>query len=117
VATSIRIVRGPLALAELRATAREQFGEMVKAVVDVTRNVMAIGGELHADAETALLDDGSRQVDLWGVNLYPDAPPPERVEFDSMINVRPAQGNRSRSVEDPVLQARIRDVVDRLVLE
>jgi len=116
VATSIRIVREPILLAELRATAQEQFGEMVKAVVDVARGILAIGGELHADGETALLDDGSRQVDLWGINVYPDAPPLEYVEFDSMINVRPAQGNRSRSVEDPVLQARIRDVVDRLVL-
>ena len=116
-ATSIRIVREPIALDDLRALAREQFGEMVKAVVDVAQGRMAIGGELHADEETTLLDEGSRQADLWGVNLYPDAPPPERVEFDSMINVRPALGNRSRSVEDPALQARIRDIVGRLVRE
>jgi hypothetical protein len=115
VATSIRIVREPIALAELRAIAREQFGEMVKAVVDVPRGILAIGGELHADEETVLLDEGSRPSDLWGINLYPDAPPHERVEFDSMINVRPTQGNRSRSVEDPALRARIRDIVERLV--
>ena len=76
---------------------------------------MAIGGELHADEETVLLDQGSLQVDLWGINLYPDAPDPERLDFDSMINVRPAVGNRSRSVEDPALRARIREVVGRLV--
>ncbi len=113
--TSIQVVREPIMLDDLRVIARDQFGEMVKAVVDVAQGIMAIGGELHADEETILLDQGSRQADLWGVNLYPDAPPPERLEFDSMINVRPAAGNRSRSVEDPALQARIREIVDRLV--
>jgi hypothetical protein len=90
---------------------------MVKAVVDVAQELLAIGGELHADEETVLLDQGSRQADLWGINLYPDSPPLERIEFDSMINVRPGAGNRSRSVEDPALQARIRVVVSRLVRE
>jgi SAM-dependent methyltransferase len=113
----IQIVREPITLDDVRTIAGEQFGDMVKAVVDVSRGVMAIGGELHADEEAVLLDQGSGQADLWGINLYPDAPPAERVEFESMINVRPAQGNRSRSVEDALLQARIRDVVRRLVRE
>jgi hypothetical protein len=117
VPTSIRVVREPITLGDLRTLAREQFGDMVKAVVDVAQGIMAIGGELHADEETVLLDEGSLQTDLWGVNLYPDAPAAERVELDAMINVRPAVGNRSRSVEDPALQARIRAVVDRLVRE
>jgi Protein of unknown function (DUF5674) len=113
----IQIVREPVTLDELRSLAQAQFGEMVKAVVDVQQGIMAIGGELHADEEAVLLDQGSRQSDLWGINLYPDAAGAERVEFESMINVRPAQGNRSRSVQDPVLQVRIRDVVSRLVRE
>jgi hypothetical protein len=78
---------------------------------------MAVGGELQADEQAVLLDHGYRQADLWGINLYPDAPPLERIEFESMINVRPGAGNRSRSVEDPALQARIRAVVSRLVRE
>jgi Protein of unknown function (DUF5674) len=114
---AIQIVRDPVTLDELRSLAQAQFGEMVKAVVDVQQGIMAIGGELHADEEAVLLDEGSRQSDLWGINLYPDAAGAERVEFDSMINVRPAQGNRSRSVQDPALQVRIRDVVSRLVRE
>lgn len=114
---AIQIVRDPVTLDELRSLAQAQFGEMVKAVVDVQQGIMAIGGELHADEEAVLLDEGSRQADLWGINLYPDATGAERVEFDSMINVRPAQGNRSRSVQDPALQVRIRDVVSRLVRE
>ena len=116
-AIPIQIVREPLTLDEVRSLAREQFGEMVKAVVDVEQGIMAMGGELHADEEAVLLDQGSRQSDLWGINLYPDAAEAERVEFDSMINVRPAQGNRSRSVEDAARRERILAIVSRLVRE
>lgn len=90
---------------------------MVKAVVDVDRHVIAIGGELHSDDEAALLDDGSRQENLWGINFYPDEPDPELVEYDSLINVRPARGNRSRDVEDPAIRALIRQIVERLFVE
>jgi hypothetical protein len=85
-------------------------------VVDVGHGVMAIGGELHADEEALLLQRGARQADLWGVNLYPERPVADFVEFDSMINVRPAHGNRSRGVDDAAVRQRILDVVARLVL-
>jgi hypothetical protein len=112
----VRIVRSALARAELAAIAAGQFGDMVKAVVDVGRGIMAVGGELHADEEAALLDDGSRQADLWGINLYPGESGDDWIEFDSMINVRPAQGNRGRDVTDARLRQTIRDVVARLVI-
>ncbi len=86
------------------------------AVVDVDRGVMAAGGELHADEEAALLDDGSRQAALWGINLYAaDHGRLDWIEFDSMINVRPSAGNRTRSVEDPAMRDRIVVIVERLV--
>ncbi len=100
----------------LRAVAKERFGDMVKAVVDIKQGVMAIGGELHADEEQMLLEQGSRQEDLWGINLYPDIQNADWLEFDSMINLRPSQGNRSRGVEDPELQKRIRSTVSSLIL-
>ncbi len=108
----LRILREPIARSELADVAENQFGDMVKAVVDVARQVIAIGGELHSDEEAALLDDGSRQEDVWGINLYPGEPGGEWIEFDSMINVRPSQGNRSRDVEDPDLRESIRRVVE-----
>lgn len=111
----IRIVRAPIPLAELQRLAGEQFGDFVKAVVDLRLEVMAIGGELHADEEAVLLEQGARQVDLWGINVYPDLPDAQRVEFDSMINVRPSQGNRSRLVEAPAIQRRIQEIVTRLI--
>jgi hypothetical protein len=113
---SARTVTHPIARVELTAIAAEQFGDLVKAVVDVTRGIMVIGGELHADEEALLLEQGSRQEDLWGINLYPGKSPEEWIEFDSLINVRPSRGNRSRGVEDPAIRARIVEIVLALVL-
>jgi hypothetical protein len=112
---TIEILRRATSRARLSTLAEAQFGDMVKAVVDVERRVMAISGELHSDEEAALIEDGSAQANLWGVNLYPAEQGEGWIEFDSMINVRPSQGNRSRNVEDPVLQDRIRQVVTALV--
>ena len=86
--------------------------EMVKGVVDVEKGLLAIDAELHADLEKLLLDNGSDQFDLWGINLYFDG---DLVEFDSMINIRPAQGNRSRSVEDEKTQRQILEIVNHWV--
>jgi uncharacterized protein DUF5674 len=110
-----RIICDPILLADVRELADRGFGDMVKASVDIARGVMAIGGELHSDEEALLLVDGSRQADVWGINIYPDETGDAWIEFDSMINVRPAQGNRSRGVDDPAIQSRIRRVVDALI--
>jgi hypothetical protein len=112
----MEIVRAPVPLAHIRDLGERTFGDLVKAVVDIAREIMAVGGELHADEEAMLLSDGSRQGDLWGVNLYPERHrTPDFIEFDSMINLRPRQGNRSRSVDDPSIRASIAEIVDRLV--
>lgn len=108
---TIEIIRTPTTRAHLAEVAETQFGDMVKAVVDIQRGLMAIGAELHADEEAALLEDGSAQRDLWGINLYPAERGDGFIEFDSMINVRPAQGNASRDVENRELRDRIRAVV------
>lgn len=96
--------------------AAPQFGNMVKAVVDVERGLMAVAAELHADLEALLLQDGSQQQDLWGITLYPDVPGEGFVEFDSMINLRPSQGNASRGVEDAGTRQAIVALVTRLVV-
>jgi hypothetical protein len=112
---TIEILRRATSRARLAAIAEAQFGDMVKAVVDVERRVMAVGGELHSDEEAALIEDGSAQEHLWGINLYPAEAADAWIEFDSMINVRPSQGNRSRNVEDNALRDRIRRIVTELV--
>jgi hypothetical protein len=111
----MQIVSTPITRDELQRIAGQQFGDFVKAVVDVQRGTMAIGAELHADEEALLIQQGARQADLWGINLYPDRASDELIEFDSMINVRPSQGNRSRGVDDAAIQGLIRDIVGRLV--
>jgi len=110
-----RIIREQMTRSELVTIAAEQFGDMVKAVVDVEREIMALGGELNSDEEALLLDDGSSQSNLWGISLYPSADEADWIEYDSMINVRPSQGNRTRGVEDAGLRAKIRRIVNELV--
>jgi hypothetical protein len=105
----------PITRARLKELAEAGFGEMIKAVVDCRRRVMVVGGELHADEEQWLLDDGSTQADLWGINLYPADSSEDWIEFDSMINVRPAQGNPSRGVESEDTREIIRSIVQKLV--
>ncbi len=104
-----------VAIDELRQMAAGGFGDLVKAVVDVDQGLIVLDAELHADQEAFLLDRGSQQADLWGINFYPDLAEPDFLEFDSMMNVRPSQGNRSRRVEDEALRTRIRAIVDELV--
>ena len=100
----------------VRALASEGYGTMVKAVVDLKRHIVTLGGEMHADGEQMLLEDGSLQEDLWGFNLYPDRSDDSWIVFDSMINIRPWQGNRSRSIEDPQIQDSIRQFLHTFVL-
>jgi len=113
----IKIVRESITKVELTEMAKEQFGDMVKAVVDVEQRIMATGGELHSDEEAMLLDQGSVQKNLWGINLYPEKPLTEWIEFDSMINVRPSAGNRSWNVERAEIRETITAIVNRLVRE
>lgn len=105
----------PVSIDEVRRLAAGRFGDMVKGVVDLERRVMLLDADLHADQEAALLAEGSAQRDLWGINLYPDVEGPDWLEFDSMINLRPSFGNRSRGVDDPATQQAIRVLVDELV--
>jgi Protein of unknown function (DUF5674) len=111
----MRIVDSPITLDELKTMAEGLFGNLVKAVVDVERRIIALDGELHADEEALLLESGSRQESLWGINIYPELEGPDRIEFDSMINIRPSQGNRSRGVDDPKVRERIIQIVAGLM--
>lgn len=105
----------PISLDELRRLAAGRFGDLVKAVVDIERGVMIVDADLHADQEAELLAGGSQQRNVWGINLYPDLPESDWLEFDSMINLRPSSGNRSRGVDDPAIRERITRLVFGLV--
>lgn len=100
---------------ELRRLADACFHDMVKYVVDVRRRLAAVGGELHADAERLLLENGSRQADLWGANYYPGRGAEDCIEYTALINIRPAEGNRSMEVADEALRQRIREITFELI--
>jgi hypothetical protein len=107
----MKIIRERLALAELKRIAASTFVNLVKAVVDINKGIIAIDAELHSDLEALLLENGSKQESLWGINLYPDAAGDDFIEFDSMINVRPSHGNRTRGIEDDNVRKRAVDIV------
>lgn len=112
----MKIITDRIPIGELKKMAEAGFGDMVKAVVDVAKKSIAVEAELHADLEAALLETGSAQEDLWGINFYPDLPGEQMVEFDSMINLRPSQGNRSRGIESEVIRSQILSIVKEKVV-
>jgi hypothetical protein len=117
VTPGIVIVEHRIDRRELARLVHLYFGDMVKYVVDVERRVAAVGGELHADAEQLLLESGSRQVDLWGANYYPGQGHEACIEYTALINIRPAQGNRSMLIQDPGIRDRVREMTFALIGE
>jgi hypothetical protein len=113
----IRVVRGqPLPIRELQEMARNTYGNLVKAVVDVEQGIMAVGGEFYAEEEVVLIEqEGSKREYTWGINLYPEKSEEESLEFDSVINLKPSFGNRSRGVESEETREQIKEAVQRLV--
>ena len=113
----IKIVKDSISKKELIDIARGQFGNLVKAVVDVNQGIMAVGGEMHADEEMVLMEqEGSKREYTWGINLYLEKTSDDWIEFDSVINLKPSFGNRSRDVDNPEIQKKIRNIVEKLVL-
>lgn len=111
----IRVLTKPISKAELAAYIGSPFDDMVKFVADLDMRVIALGGELHADAEAVLLDQDSEQASLWGGNYHPGSGEAECIEFTSMINVRPSQGNTSMELQSPELRSRMRALVFELI--
>ncbi|MBI2034992.1 MAG: hypothetical protein HYT11_04635 [Candidatus Levybacteria bacterium] len=112
----MKLVKDKITPRELKDMARASFGSLVKAVVDIEKEIMVLDAELHADEEAYLLENGSSQYHLWGINLYPELPDDQFIEFDSMINVRPSYGNTSRSITDPKIRVKIKKIVKKLVI-
>lgn len=109
----MRIILEPITKQELISGSTNFIDDnTIKAAVDIKKEIIAVDSPMHYDCEQLLLENGSRQEDIWGINLYLDSDDiDDIVEFDSMINIRPAQNNRSRNVEDPKTQEKIKQVV------
>ncbi len=103
---------------ELKEMSIKMFDGLVKAVVDIEKEIMVVDSELHADQEEYLLERGSKQENIWGINIYPDQSGKDSwLEFDSMINLRPSQNNRSRGVDNEDIRNRIINIVEKLVIK
>ncbi|HXK32116.1 MAG TPA: DUF5674 family protein [Candidatus Paceibacterota bacterium] len=112
----IKIIKDSISKKELTDIAKERFGDLVKAVVDIGQEIMALGGEMHADEEAILMEkEGSKREDTWGINIYPEKDRTEWIEFDSVINLKPSFNNRSRNVEDSEIQKKIKEIVSKLI--
>lgn len=108
---NIQIVDTHLSKTAVQQAAQDSFGDMVKVVVDIEKKIVALGGELHADAEALLIEAGSDQKNVWGANIFPDRPTGEQIEFISLINIRPKQGNRGTEIQD----RKIREAVAHII--
>lgn len=108
--------KNQISIPELEEMAKKMFGNLVKAVVDVKREIMAIDGELHADEELLLVEKGSKRADVWGINFYPEYLNTDNfIEFDSMVNIKPQFNNRSRGIDDEKTRIKITEVVKKLI--
>jgi hypothetical protein len=106
----IRILRDGVTLQDVNELL-EEWGSFIKLAVDIRTGDVAAGGEMHADCEVELLEQGSRQEDIWGADWVPEE---SAIRFESLINIRPTLGNRSTTVLDPAIRAAIEAIVRRV---
>ena len=112
----IKIVSGTISIHELRSLAHEFYGDVIKAVVDIQQKILGVGGEFHSEIERVLIENHAAQREnTWGINLLLDRKGDDFIEFDSMINLKPAHGNRTRNVENEKIRQKIRALVMRRV--
>jgi len=111
----MEIITRKISVIKLKELSKRMFGNLVKVVVDIEKGVMAIDGELHADEQALLLENGSKQENLWGANIYPDKTGEDFIEFDSVINIRPSQQNRSRGVDNLETRKVILEIINKLI--
>jgi shikimate kinase len=112
----IKIVEDSISLDELREIAKEYYIDMIKGVADISKEIIAVGGEYHMDANMKILEHGSVQANVWGFNIFIDRPRDERIEFTSLINIRPLAGNRSMEVENEEIREKMRDIINRKII-
>jgi len=112
----IRIITEPIPLVEVEELAKDTYTTMIKGVVDIEKAIIALGGEYHIDANNKLTEMGSKQPDIWGFNIQFDKIGDEWLQYTSLINIRPAVGNRGMLVKDQRIQKRMREIIESLIL-
>lgn len=113
----MKLIVNKITLADLKKMSLRMFGGLVKAVVDINKGIMVVDGAMHADEEILLLDEGSNQDDLWGINLYPELTNDDFIEYDSIINIRPRLNNFSRGIENKLIKEKIKKIISQLIVK
>ncbi|MCL4361436.1 DUF5674 family protein [Candidatus Dependentiae bacterium] len=114
----MQIVTNKISIDELKKMSEKMFGGLVKAVIDIEKEIMVVDADMHADEEELLLENDSEQNNLWGINIFPEKFGKEDfIVFDSMINLRPSWGNKTRGVDDPKIQEKIKNIVNKLIVK
>ncbi|MEI0702634.1 DUF5674 family protein [Brachyspira intermedia] len=111
------IIKESIEVSEIKNMLGNFFTDMVKGVVDIEKNELALDAELHSDLESLLIENGSLQKNLWVINIYPELDDEDFIEFDSWINIRPADNNRSRYVEDENIRNKIIEILNNLIIK
>lgn len=111
----MKILTEPIKKEELKSMAEKIFGNLVKAVVDIEQEIVAVDAELHVDLAELLVERGSTNKNLWGVNIYPDETGDNWLEFDSVVNLKPQFNNRTRGVNDPIIREKITNTLKKYV--
>ncbi|MEK7217455.1 MAG: DUF5674 family protein [Patescibacteria group bacterium] len=115
--SELHIIKQPISHDELKRIASERYGDLVKGAVDIEKGIMVLGGELHIDEALKLIEKfQSKGKDIWGINLYPEKTGDDMIELDSMINLKPDLGNRSRGVDSLEIQEKIKNIVHKLIV-
>jgi len=112
----MQIVSSSISKKDITEKYLHHFKDMVKAVIDIENKILAIDAELHSDLEGLLLNNGSRQENLWGINIYPEAGKEKFIEYTSLINIRPSQGNASMDIKSKDLRTTIQKIVNGLII-
>jgi hypothetical protein len=118
----MKIIKGKIEISELEEMAKKMHDNLVKAMVDVEKEIMAVDGGLHADLMESLIEEeNSEPKNVWGINIFPDkmtqGAPEDLIEFDSMMNIKPALGNRTRGVDDENIRKKITEIVNKLIVK
>lgn len=111
----IIIVRDVVNVETLNDLAEKWHHVLIKGVVDIKQGIVALGGEWHMDANNLLIENGSQQSDIWGFNIYKDETGEDALEYISLINIRPAQNNRSMEVEDDSIKNKMKEIIQKIV--
>ena len=114
----MEIIKDKIEISELKEMAKKMHDSLVKAMVDVEKEIMAVDAGLHADLMEFLIEkENSEPKNIWGINIFPDKSGEDLIEFDSMMNVKPAFGNRTRGIDDESIREKITSIVNKLIIK